>query len=91
MMNVPKRTLKTLLSALGYRVVKTRKDVISMSQESFEKLIGAYEMLINRLDPAVQIPPNSRRPELLSRLLGTPISEAFYNCARPRQDPECGR
>lgn len=74
MIKIVRRAVKKVLSAYGYKLTPASSK--SVHFENFANLAIAYEMRLNGGDDSVR--PNSLRPELLARLLGTPPSEAYF-------------
>jgi len=72
-----KKVITTALAAAGYRLNRLSEPRVSF--ENFANLAQAYEQRINEsTEQASSLPANELRPKLLSRLLGTPPSEAYF-------------
>jgi len=65
-----------LLGHLGFSI--SRLGVDDASFANFRNLCAGYERLFSRLDGQPEIPANEQRLQILSRLLGTPPTEAYY-------------
>jgi O-methyltransferase len=92
-MKLFKKILIKAISALGYEIRKkkpvgevdgsnqeyTRLEKLYVKREVFTNLASAYELLKNEsVKGKVLIKPNTQRFFLLSRLMGTPPSEAYF-------------
>jgi hypothetical protein len=77
-MHALKSATRKALSVLGYQI--TRSDTLPAPRisENFLNLAQAYEQRLNEMLGKNLIAPNDLRPRLLSRLLGTPPSEAYF-------------
>jgi O-methyltransferase len=76
-MRILKKVITTTLAAAGYRLNRLSEPRVSL--ENFANLAQAYEQRINEsIDQVSSLLANELRPKLLSRLLGTPPSEAYF-------------
>lgn len=76
-----KYLIKNIFFALGYEIRKKKpsKEVSFVNFDLFCNLASAYELKLNMTaNENEKIKPNTLRPILLSRLLGTPPSEAYF-------------
>lgn len=69
-----KRFVRRLFERAGYRLIPSSSRWIE--SEKLEGLAQAYEGRLNEIERL--IPPNALRIKLLTRLLGTPVAEAYY-------------
>lgn len=76
-MNILKKAIKKSLSTFGYDIVRSNSRAATIFA-NFENLSKAYEQLLNQSDKNNTIKPNKMRTSLISRLLGTPPSEAYF-------------
>ena len=82
MFGIRRKQLKSLvnkfLSKLGYRIVKSHMDRQDPSFKNYLSTIKTYESLYNEFRCKGIIKNNEMRYGIISRLLGTPPSEAFF-------------
>jgi O-methyltransferase len=76
MKKVLKSFLKKRLAARGFKLVRDSEVTIPAGQ--FELTITAFEHLLNLIWKGEVLPGNEKRVDLLSRLLGTSIPEAYF-------------
>jgi hypothetical protein len=75
-----RRQVERVSARLGYQIVRANAGpkTVSMSFEDFSLIVRCYEQLLNRVADGRPIVPNELRPKLLSRLIGTSVTEAYF-------------
>jgi hypothetical protein len=88
-MKLLKKLVKQSLAGFGYQIHRADVTIpVQVHFDNFVNLSQAYEHRLNESNLESCILPNSNRPKLLGRLLGTPPSEAYFivqalaKCAR---------
>ncbi len=83
-MKFVRSAIRKALAAVGYEL--HRRSERRLRLDTFANLAQAYEHRLQK--DGAQVPSNERRPELLSRLGGTPPSEAYF-IIRALADCDC--
>lgn len=90
-MQLGKKVIQRILAQGGYQLIRTKQTSLPKRPaavspdvqrdfvfKNFENLAAAYEYALNQIEGCELLTPNAMRPRLLTRLLGTPPSEAYY-------------
>lgn len=75
-MKLIKSLIKKVFAFFDIELVRNKHAYVSFN--NFENITIAYEFILNKHNPEYPLSKNETRSKLLSRLLGTPPSEAYF-------------